>query len=151
MDITWRYIGIVGRVVVHNLRGLASKAVTSLVGRTEPSNFHLFERIKQHLAGKRYTTDAVAKQAVASWLQTFDAGGIVRKRLNVDGHYVDVWCVLSSTHVRCVAIKFSESECLLLHLWKHLVEYIRMGLFSVNIVRYQDGLVCDHSRAWWKE
>ena len=58
--------------------------------------------LKNHLARKRFATDTDVKQAVTSWLQTYDNdffySGIPRwgKCLNVSGDYAEVWCVPSA-------------------------------------------------------
>jgi hypothetical protein len=70
-----------------------------------PSNSHLFGPLKKRLPGKWFWTDADAKQVVTSCLHIintdiFDAEiqALVsrwNKRLNVNGDYVEVWCVSS--------------------------------------------------------
>jgi hypothetical protein len=71
--------------------------------------FPSLKPLQKHLAGKRCATDADAKQAVTSWLDTSDSSPTEIKALaprwdkccNVDGEYVEVWCVSSATHVPC--------------------------------------------------
>jgi hypothetical protein len=48
------------------------------------------------------------KQVVNSWLQTYDTGIQAlgpwwNKYLNVNGDYVEVWCVPSVAHVLCIS------------------------------------------------
>jgi len=54
------------------LPSVASQPFTSPVGSRGPSNFDLFGTLTKHLAGKPFTTDTDVKEAVTSWLRTFD-------------------------------------------------------------------------------
>jgi hypothetical protein len=73
--INWYITGRKTRTVrrmVHDLLVLAVYTVAGPTGSIEPSNFHLFEIIKKHQAGKRFVTDVFVKQFLSSWLQTLD-------------------------------------------------------------------------------
>jgi hypothetical protein len=85
----------------------------------------LFGFLKKHLAGKRFKVDAKMKQAVTSWLQTFDTGCFYAriqifapqwdKCLNVrmTAWVSGVYHLLLTCHVYTEVKKFSTSESLL--------------------------------------
>jgi hypothetical protein len=93
------------------------------------SQFNQFEPCKKHLAAKRFVTNADAKQALTSWLQTLDidfySSGIQAMMplwcisLNVSGDYASVWCVPSATHVPCECGSYSKvvDTTVFLSLW----------------------------------
>jgi hypothetical protein len=70
------------------------------------------EHRKNHLAGKRFVTDSDVEQVPTSCLQTvatifFEAGiqalvWWLDRCLNVNGWYMEVWCVPSATYVSCL-------------------------------------------------
>jgi hypothetical protein len=64
-------ITVQGRII-RNLPAVVLYPVTSPVSSVGPSDFHLFELLKKHLAGKRTAADAYVMQAVTSWLQTLE-------------------------------------------------------------------------------
>jgi hypothetical protein len=77
----------------------------------------------QEVCVKRFSAEADVEQAVTSWLQTLDTDLFYaelellvprrKKCLNINGDYVEVWCVPSATHVPCfleVRMKFSTSR-----------------------------------------
>lgn len=90
-----------------------------------PSDFHFFGLLKKCLASKQFATDTSMQQAVSSWLQTLDTNifyariqALVsrwNKCLHVNNDYMEVWCVLSTTHVPLYQSQntFSKSGCLL--------------------------------------
>lgn len=64
-----------------------------------PSDLHLSEAHKKHLASKQFAADANMKQAVTSWIQTVDtdffvavtqAFTVVGQMLSVNGDYIEV-------------------------------------------------------------
>jgi len=77
-------------------------------------NFHLFGPHKKNLPGKWFWTDADAKQVVTFWLQTINTDIFyaqmqaqvprLDRRLNVNGDYVEVWCVPSERRDSLVGI-----------------------------------------------
>jgi hypothetical protein len=54
--------------IFRNLSALVPYPFTSPVSSIEPSDFHLFEHLKKHLAGKRTAADADVMEAVTSCL-----------------------------------------------------------------------------------
>jgi hypothetical protein len=62
-------IAMQGRII-RNLPAVVPYPFTSLVSSIGPSDFHLFELLKKHLAGKRTAADTDMKQAVTSLLHT---------------------------------------------------------------------------------
>jgi hypothetical protein len=75
------------------------------------SEFFLFWLLNRYLPGKQLAADAASKQAVASSVQEFHEGffhaGMQalapqwNEYLNVNGDYLEVWCVPSTLLVPC--------------------------------------------------
>jgi len=59
--------GTLGRIAC-NLPAIVPYHVTSPVSSIGPSDFHRFEQLNKHLAGKRFAADAEVMQAVTSML-----------------------------------------------------------------------------------
>jgi hypothetical protein len=98
----WDYKG-----VAYNL------PVSSPVGCMWPNNYQLFGPHRKHLTAKQFVTDANAKHAVTSWLQTLDTDFFYtvtqalvpwrNKRLNVDrelcgGMMCTIWYHMPRLH-----------------------------------------------------
>lgn len=120
-----------------------------------PSNVHFFGPLKKHRTGKLFAAGSDEKQAVTSLLQTHDANfyylfyfGIRvliaqwRNILNINGDYVEVWCVSSAIQLTWYAFrlktKFLASECLLDYCFELIDKspaslYRSTNIFSVDL------------------
>lgn len=85
------------------------------------SDFYPFGTLKKHVAGNGFARDADVKQAVTSWLKTLDTclffyfwiQALALRCdmcLNINGDYVEVWCVPSAAGGPCVHWKERERE-----------------------------------------
>jgi len=51
----------------------------------------------------RFSVDSDVKQALTSWLQTFDTDSYMQgKCLYINSDYTEVWCAPSAKHVPCI-------------------------------------------------
>jgi hypothetical protein len=85
------------------------------------------------------------KQAVTSSLKTLDTDFYDRmqalvsrwgKCLNVNGDYMQVWSVLSATHVPYInrsTIQFSACECSLLYFCNFEINHLKTGIASISL------------------
>jgi hypothetical protein len=60
-----------------------------------PSDFHLFGPLKDHLGGRRFTTDGEVHQAIMSWLQAL----MLRQVWGLCGKIISTRAVLLIIHV----------------------------------------------------
>ena len=116
--------GTLGRIV-RNLPAVVLYHVTSPVSSIGPSDFHLFEHLKKHLAGKRFAAHTEVMQAVTSMLtdtrhlcllhRNSNVGSRWDKCLNVNGtqlksgvyHLLPMCNVLKAVKISCTVL-----ECL---------------------------------------
>jgi len=88
-----------------------------------PSDFYLFSKMKEHLAGKRFTDDEDLQHAVMDWLNSqaavwYEEGksklvSRYDKCLNVQGDYVEKWVkVCDKTRIFCFFSNINKYLCM---------------------------------------